>query len=1151
MLVVGIGASAGGLEAYKAFFSRMSPDNGMAFVLVQHLAPDHESILTTLIGKVTAMTVREAEHGAALEPGHVFVIPPDATLTVVGGRLRVVKPAPARAERRPIDTFMLSLAEDQGENAVCIILSGAGSDGTLGLTAIKEHGGMTMAQAQDGHGAKLGMPSSAAATGLVDHVIPVDEMPGKLVAYRDHLSRVGGRKGPDGTRTDTTTHVKEICAVLEKGIGHDFSQYKQTTLVRRIQRRMQVCQIDKVPDYVARIRQDRGELELLFRDLLIGVTRFFRDPAAFEALEKTVIPKLVAAKEGANDTIRAWVTGCATGEEAYTIAILLLEAVSALPRAPKITVFATDINDAAIAAARAGRFPRASLDGMSPRRVERWFVEEGERYRIAETVRELCVFSVHSLVKDPPFSRLDLVSCRNLLIYFDSDLQERLTPLFHYALRPGGYLFLGAAEGITRQSEFFSVVDKPHRLFKRRDETARGLPDFRGAGRTKDRGTAPPGPLPEADSALERGARRIMDKYAPGHVVIDGRHQILRFVGSTGKYLEPTEGAPSFNLFNMLQRGLRTAVRTALRRATDTQQRVVQENLAIDVDGKNQTINLIVEPIRRASKKALHYVVAFQDVATPAAMRARKSPAKASTSVVRKLEDELEVTKARLQAAIDEIGQSNEDLQSANEEFQSVNEELQSANEELETSKEEMQSINEELQTVNNELIEKNATQHRLNSDLQNFLESTQIATLFLDDELRVRSFTPSLTEIFHLRKGDQGRPITDIAGRFPYRGLEKDVRDVLRTLAVVEREVQVAEEGATFIMRIRPYRTLAKVVDGVVITFVDVSAKKSQEIAQAQLAAIVDSSHDAIIGHTLEGVIASWNISAERMFGLTARQAIGQPLSALPAEGLAEAFNRYLPSLKAGRPIEPFDIKRSGKGAAATYSLTISPVRDGDGHVVTASTIARDVTEQRQFETQRDLLMAELNHRVKNMLTGVLSISRQTIRSAASLDDFSEAFNARIAALAKTHDLLMQRQWRSASLQQILALEISPYNGEGSPRFLVEGKDILLSPKQALALGMAVHELAMNAAKYGALSVPEGSIKIAWDTSKGAEGRLLELRWSESGGPRVGAPPKRGFGSRLIEQGLQGELGGDVRLHFEPGGVRCVMRFPLRSEVE
>ena len=1144
-LIVGIGASAGGLEAFRTFFEHMPPDSGMAFVIVQHLSPDHKSILAELLGKTTAMSVAEAEDGAEVWPDHVYVIPPDATLTIANGRFVVVKPAPPRESRRPIDAFLFSLARDQGENAVCMILSGVGSDGSLGLASIKEHGGLTIAQADIDHKAKIGMPSSAAATGFVDHVLEVKDIPAKLLEYHLHLLRARAHKNAEGIREDAAEHLMEISELLRNAVGHDFSEYKEKTFVRRIQRRMQVLHLDSVKTYLAELRSNPKELELLFRDLLIGVTQFFRDAAAFEALETKVIPNITAGK-GFDDQVRVWVAGCATGEEAYSIAILLMEAAAKLPASPRIMIFATDIDDRALAQARTGRYPRSQLDCVSPQRLERWFVREGDHYTVSSEIRELCIFSVHSVLRDPPFSKLDLISCRNLLIYLDTPLQDRLIPIFHYALRPGGVLFLGPSESIARQESYFVELDKKYRLFERRNDTPAVLPSL-PLSPAASRLVAPPGGASHraaAESGVERGARRVMERYAPAHLLIDKNHQVLSFSGQTGKYLDPQPGAASFNLFNLIQNALRPAARALLQKVEATGLRAVQENVPIEVAGKSDSINLIVEPVLPPSGKPVHYIVIFQDIDAP--KPPAEAPDKDDGSSSRELEAELRATRARLQAALDESEQANEELKSANEEYQSLNEELQSSNEELETSKEEMQSINEELQTVNNELNEKNATLQRLNSDLQNLLESTEIAILFLDNNLCVRTFTPACTKLFHLRDADRGRPVIEIASRLNYQAIENDIREVLQTLSVKEREVRTPDTDATYLMRIRPYRSLNGIADGVVITFVDISEQKRHQETLSRLAAIVESSDDAIVGHSLDGIVTSWNKGAEKIFGYLADEMAGKPISILLPEGENDAMPGILERVRNDEAIQSFETMRAAKdGKRIHISLTVSPVRNADGRIIAASTVARDVSDRIRAEQQRTVLMKELDHRTKNTLATVLAIASQTATNAATIGDFIEAFRARLLALASTHNLLSEEHWQSASLRRILSTELSPYEHDGDePRFTLDGEDVSLEPAEALALGMAIHELTTNAAKYGALSTPAGRVVVSWNIDRAAAEPMLRLRWVESGGPPVTPPTRRGFGLSLLESHA---LGDEVCVEFAPQGVRCAISAPLK----
>jgi two-component system, chemotaxis family, CheB/CheR fusion protein len=827
-LVVGLGASAGGLNAFKAFFSHMPPASGMAFVVVQHLSPQHKSMLVELVRTSTSMPVEEAADGVAMRPDHVYVIPPDATLTIQDGALHVVKPAPPREHRHPIDTLFASLAEDQGERAVCIILSGAGSDGTLGLRSIKEHGGFSLAQAEADDTALAGMPKSAAATGLIDFVMRVEEMPDKLLQYLQHLDDVSQRKGSDGSRGDIEEQLGEICGVIHRHLGHDFAQYKSKTLVRRVQRRMQLLQIDHVAKYLERLRKEADERTLLDHDFLIGVTEFFRDPEAFMALASQVIPKILSDR-AADEAVRVWVAGCAAGEEAYSIAILLKEEASRREASQQMQLFATDLDEQAINVARSGHCRPSISEALTQERLERWFVKEGDGYSVAKAIREMCIFSIHNILKDPPFSKLDLICCRNLLIYLNPPAQARALQSFHYALRPGGYLFLGSSESVSRQTELFNAVDKKNRIFQR-SSVAGALPLPSSSGAPAVLSAAPI--VPRSENALDRLTSRIVGKYAPAYLLIDQNDQIVRFFGQTGKYLEPTSGAATLNLFHILRQELRPPARLAIQQARATHRTAEQEDLVIGVNGSSLFLKLLVEPLPDIPSDGMTglCLVLFQDQpGEPATVAARTDAPVRQPMEVAHLQRELDALRQQLNSTVLELETSNEELKSSNEEFQSINEELQSTNEELETAKEELQSVNEELHTVNTELNSRNEALARVNSDLRNFLDSTEIAMLFLDAELRIRAFTPAMTGLLRLREGDRGRPVTDLVTRLAYDDLASDARAVLRDLVPIEREVGIPGKGGSrFLLRIRPYRTVDNTIDGVVMTFfVGVTGRK------------------------------------------------------------------------------------------------------------------------------------------------------------------------------------------------------------------------------------------------------------------------------------------------------------------------------------
>jgi two-component system, chemotaxis family, CheB/CheR fusion protein len=1125
----------------------------MAFVLVQHLAPDHKSMLAGLLGKMTAMPVTEAEDGMSVVANRVYVIPPDATLTYKNGLLRVSRPAPPRERRRPIDTFFSSLAEDQGENAVCIVLSGTGSDGTLGLKAIKEHGGLVLAQADLDHTAMSGMPHSAAATGLVDEVMLVQDMPAKLLNYLHHLASVAPHKDGDGTRRDTAEHLAKIHALLRAKVGHDFSKYKEKTLVRRIQRRMQVLQIDTVPAYIDRLREEPQQVEILFRELLISVTQFFRDRDAFTALERMVIPKLLEHKS-TGDQVRIWVPGCSTGEEVYSVAILLSEAMERSQSAPRVQIFGTDIDADAVALARHGRYRRTT--GLSSERLKRWFVEEGDEFCPVRSVRDKCVFSIHSVVKDPPFSKLDLISCRNVLIYMGADLQDRVLRIFHYALSPSGTLFLGPSESVTRLAELYKTLDKKHRIYRRSDSNA-ALPELTPAA-TPPQTTRVMPTISRGEDRIDRNARHVLAKYSPAYVVVDKRHQILRFSGAeVGRYLEPSSGEATLNLFGILRKGLRQVVRSALQTVQATSEPIVHDNVPIKIDGRSRFVTVIVEPI--AGGAAELCVVAFQEASAGTNGDRAKLDINGSDTANEALKHELRTTKVQLKATINELETTNEEMKSAAEEFQSVNEELQASNEELETSKEEMQSINEELQTVNAELMSKNETLTRVNSDLKNLLDSTAIATIFLDQDLRIKSFTPGMTDIFPVRESDRGRPITDIVTQLTYPRLQApqlrdDVQTVLRQLSMVEREVQLADKGLTFIMRIRPYRTVENVIDGVVVTFVDISDRKRADAAilasEQRFSAIVREATVGVAEFDVDGRIILANETycalAGRSFDQLRTLRIQDAMHPDDWQQNAERFARLFAEGEAFR----FDRRffRPDGTTVWTHS-NLSALKDRQGRIRNILSINLDVDARKRAEADAALLLAELDHRVKNILAIVTAVIGQTLKSSSSPGAFAATIEGRIAAIARAHSLAIQKgRHGEASLRDLITTELAPFGREGR-KLVIEGEDVTLTAKAALALGLAIHELASNAAKYGALSTLAGSLAVVWKCTGEETGRKLQLTWTEVGGPAVKPPSQRGFGSKLIERNLIHEFDAKVNPEFDNSGLRCTIEIPLTDD--
>jgi two-component system, chemotaxis family, CheB/CheR fusion protein len=1155
--VVGIGSSAGGVEALKAFFSAVPADSGAAYVVVQHLDPHARSVLTDLLGRAAKIPVSVIEHGVRIAPNHAYVIPPNASVTIDGCRLVLVSPVEPRGQRTPIDTFFASLAHDQAENAACVILSGTGSDGTAGLRAIKSNGGLTLAQ----EGAEYdGMMRSALGTGLVDFVLPAERMAATVVNYfRHHTDLAQAEVAP-------AEDLMRICAILRARTGHDFSNYKDKTILRRIQRRMQVLQIPDVPQLIARLRKEPREVDLLFQDLLIGVTNFFRDPDAFAALERAVIPALFADK-GADEAVRVWVPGCATGEEAYSIAMLLRERAPRPNGAPKLQIFASDIDEHALEIARIGRYPASIARDVPPRHLEQFFVREDGTYRIAANLREICLFSLHNLLRDAPFSKVDLVSCRNLLIYLNPELQNRVIPLFHYALRDPGFLFLGSSENVSRHARLFSTVDKTHRLFRRRAVADRRLPVFPLSAPNPARHKHEGALRAAADGGLQAIAeRKLLERYAPAYVVTNGEGDVLLTSGRTGKYLELPAGAPQNNLFSMARQGLRADLRAALHKASSTGHAAVQSNISLGTNGGRQKIDLHIQPMRADGGREALYLVVFQDIGgiVPGEdAEGAQGLREAESASLQQMEEELRSTTERLQTTTEELESSNEELKSSNEELSSMNEELQSANEELETSREELQSINEELQTVNAELNARVEDLGRANSDIANLLESTQIATLFLDHQLNVKTFTPAAKDVFRLVESDVGRPISHVRTRIDHDALEEDAERVLRTLTTIERQVDTAEGNRHYIMRIMPYRTVENVINGVVLTFTDITEITEAQRRIAQLVGDLRDRADSL--ETLLDLIpVGVFIVEDGGAGRVNRHGallIGQAPGGQELRSVSAAYRLFHGEREIALAKQPFEMARGGErtssfearllradASARHVFVSAQPLLDAAGKVRGAIAAMADITARKESEEKQDVLLHELEHRVKNILATVASLASRMLRDSPSLAVFSETFQARLRVMGATHDILSHGKWEGASLSSLISRAAEAYGNKEKGNFGLHGPDTTLKPAQAATLALVFHELATNAAKYGAFSTPKGRVAVSWNVERGEHGPEVALKWREYDGPPVQPPKKENFGLEFVRRSITYELQGSADLAFAPDGLSCSLRFPLET---
>jgi chemotaxis methyl-accepting protein methylase/PAS domain-containing protein len=826
--IVGIGASAGGLEVLEQFIRNVPANSGIAFVIVQHLDPTHKGIMSELLQRGTSMKVLQVKDRTPVQPDSVYVIPPNKDMSILRGVLHLLEPVAARGLRLPIDFFFRSLAHDQQEHSIGVILSGMGSDGTLGLRSIKEKAGVALVQ-EPATARFDGMPRSAVDAGLADIVAPVNELPGKIIAYLHRTPLIA--RSEVILQDKAQSALEKAVILLRAQTGHDFSLYKRNTLYRRIERRMGIHQIDKMSNYIHYLQENTQELDLLFKELLIGVTTFFRDPAAWEQMRDQAIPALLA-NQSTGQALRAWVPGCSTGEEAYSLAIAFKEAVekAKLKGNFALQIFATDLDKDAVDKARQGIFPCNIAADVSGERLSRFFVKEEGGYRLRKEIREMVIFAPQNLIMDPPFTKLDILTCRNLLIYLDSEVQQKLIPLFHYSLNPGGILFLGSAETIGASTNLFTALDSKARIFRRKESALRPeLVEFP----TSFSGSQPSGPkvLPPSKPPVSLQSvadELILRRYAPPCVLANDKGDIFYISGRTGKYLEPAAGKANWNLFAMAREGLRYELAGAFQKALRQKKCVTLRQLRSNAEGDGQCVDVTIQRLDEPGPLQGLLMVVFTDVAENVTLKIASHSQK-SRAPMAELERELLKVRAESRTTHQEMQTSQEEVRSANEELQSSNEELQSTNEELTTSKEEMQSLNEELQTVNAELQAKVEEFSRASNDMKNLLNSTDIATLFLDDALNVRRFTPQAAKIIKLIPVDVGRPVTDLASGLHYPSLAQDAQEVLQTLTPVEKPV-AARDGRWFTVRIMPYRTLDDRIDGIVITFADITTAKTLE---------------------------------------------------------------------------------------------------------------------------------------------------------------------------------------------------------------------------------------------------------------------------------------------------------------------------------
>jgi two-component system CheB/CheR fusion protein len=1141
--IVAIGASAGGVQALQAFIGSLPPNTGAAYVVVVHLDPQRRSELSSILAARTPMPVTQVEGKQKLAADHVYVIPPGRRLQMIDHEVSAVEFDQPHGQRSPIDQFFRSVAERIGDG-FAVVLSGAGSDGAIGVRAIKEAGGIILVQDPD-EAEWASMPRSVIATGVADFVLPARDLAQRLA---DLLRVKQSSPIPDTNNFDEEL-LRSILSHLRVRTGHDFSKYKQSTVVRRIARRMQITRTDELTEYYDFLRENADEPQSLLADLLISVTTFFRDTGAFDTLAKSVLPNLFKDKDP-SEPIRVWVSGCATGEEAYTLAMLLLEEAGRQEYRPQFQIFGSDLDARALASAREGRYPAAIEADVNEERLRRFFTSEGDGYRVRQEVRDTVLFAVHDLLKDPPFSHMDLISCRNVLIYLDRELQEQVCNTFHYALNAASFLFLGSSESADYPPGLFRLLDRPARIYQSTaqvGEKTRLVPRLLGHVRVREplvqyaRGSSPTVAL--GDAAMHR---RAIEAVAPPSILVDEAHRVIHLSDNAGRYLLPSGGPLSGDIADLARPELRFELRSSLNRAFEQNISTLSLPIPVRFNGSPHRVLLLVKPSKGEGvpRRALVMFVEGEAV-DPNALSSNQQD-----ETVRRLTQELDLTQSRLRTVGEESDAANEELRAANEELQSINEEYRSTSEELETSKEELQSINEELQTVNTELKLKLDAISRAHSDLQNLMAATDFGTLFLDATLRIKRFTDPVTDLFSITPSDEGRPITDFAHQLEYLDLIKDTRTVLANLAPIRREVR-SRADRWYDVRLRPYRTVDDKIDGVVITFVDISDRRGIEEAlrtserhllhEKQL---IDLSREPIFVWDLDGAILQWNRGCEEFYGFKNTEAIGQRSVALLGTIVpGSSFAQIKGSLIERGSWSGELIQRTRDGRELIVDSRLELIKVERRRLVFES--GRDITERKQWEQHQRLLLHELNHRVKNTLAVVQAIAHQTLRGAKTNKDFVQAFEGRVAALGSAHDLLVRSDWKGADLKSLAREQLKPHISDDPSRAQIEGPPVLLPPSLASPFGFVIYELATNAAKYGALSAPGGTVSLNWSLVPGNPATWLKFEWKESGGPRVKPPTDKGFGSVLIEKGIPQAR---VNREFKPSGVVCTVEVPLQS---
>ncbi len=1182
--IVGIGASAGGLDAVTQLLQALPIDTDAGFVIIQHLAPDHASNLTAILSRATTMLVREVRDETEVEPNCVYVIPPGRDMIIAGGKLQLL-PQDRYARRRGIDQFFSSLAEDCGHKAIGVVLSGAMSDGTLGLEAIKAAGGITFAQNDSAQ--HDSMPRSAVASGCVDFVLAPDDISREIARIARH-PYVAPEAKPEALGIVPSGYAR-IVEIVHRGLGVDFTHYKTNTLLRRITRRMVLHKMSTMKDYENYLQSDPAEVEALFQDILIGVTTFFRDPESFDALAKTVFPKLLAGRT-LQEPVRIWTLGCSTGEEAYSLAMVFAECAEAAGSDVPMQLFATDLNSICVGKARTGVYPASIEHQVSPARLQRFFIKEEAGYRICKDIRERCIFSRHNVLGDPPFSRVDLISCRNLLIYMEPVLQRQVMALMHYALKPGGHLWLGRSETAGASRALFNVEDVRNKIFVRRSGSSVPGLSFRsalGGGGSDPFLRAAPAPLDVPRPNLPKEAERILlAKYVPPGVVISAAMEIVQFRGDTGPYLAPAAGAPSLHLLKMLRQGLLVGVRAAILRAEAEGRPVREERLRVNSDNGFRELAVEVLPINGGDAKQSGFLVLFDEHGKRdrGSLGNRENTAETNTTAdhiaaitndeLVRLTQELAATREYLQVVIEQQEAANEELQSANEEAQSANEEMQSVNEELETSKEEIQSSNEELATVNDELNSRNLELSRLNSSLQlardyaeSIVASMRSPLVVLDAGLRVKTASAAFYETFHVDPtATEGRLIYDLGnGQWNITALRTLLEELLlQNHQIDDYEVRHSFEKIGARIMILNAQRLVPAADNeplIVLAIEDVTerarADETLRESQARLRHAADAARLTYVDVDFaRGRLRTAENFASVMGYASPPEEVADTAASvrilldhvvpLDRPRVEAALQEFLAGMRLGKIV----YRVRGDDQAERFIESMWSAEYGpDGKPLRAFATNLDITEIKRAEEHTNLLMAEVNHRAKNLLAVVQAIAQQTAEHADPAT-FVARLTDRIEGLTTSQDLLVQNNWQGVEVSHLVEGQLAHFKDLIGQRVLLMGPPVRLTPAAAQGIGMALHELATNASKYGSLSNKVGRVHISWQVSN-VPTPTFTMRWLEEGGPKVAPPGRRGFGQMVIGRMVELAVDGAVEVEYRESGLSWKLSEPVAGSIE